>query len=85
MNELLYAGFDVLLALGVNFNIGDYTTIFLDLGIGYRGQYSFKYDSIEKHIGAQAGVGIMLRINDKYQSTEKKMDASRHHFLNSNQ
>lgn len=70
--EYDFVGGDILLALGVNFNLGDYTTLFLEMGVGYMGIYSLKYDIIGHNVGIQAHAGIMFRIGDKYQTEEIK-------------
>jgi hypothetical protein len=65
--DLDYFGFDLMLAMGINFNIGEYTTIFLDMGFGYMGNFNLN-DSNEKGnaFGLEGKVGIMFRVNDTY-------------------
>ncbi|OHD70445.1 MAG: hypothetical protein A2W19_15640 [Spirochaetes bacterium RBG_16_49_21] len=65
-----YIGLDLLWALGVNFNIGDYVTIFLDFGFGFMGNFSFKGNQKISFFGVQACAGTMFRINDKYRTSE---------------
>lgn len=59
-------GFDLLLAFGVNFNIGNMATIFLDLGFGYMGNYNIHETQKGHGFGLDGKIGFMFRINDKY-------------------
>ena len=66
-----FVGGNALLALGVNFNLGDYTTLFTEWGAGYMGDFSLRYSIRGKTLGMLATMGIMFRINDKFQDAEK--------------
>ncbi len=60
-------GLDIMLALGLNFNIGQYVTLFLDLGIGYVGNYNINDSKDMGHaFGLDGKAGIMFRVNDTY-------------------
>lgn len=59
-------GFDLLLAFGFNFNIGNMATIFLDLGFGYMGNYNIHETQKGHGFGLDGKIGFMFRINDKY-------------------
>lgn len=60
-------GLDLMLALGVNFNIGQYVTLFLDLGFGYIGNYNIDDMKDMGHaFGLDGKAGIMFRVNDTY-------------------
>ncbi|MBN1497307.1 MAG: hypothetical protein JXA07_11095 [Spirochaetes bacterium] len=60
-------GVDVLLALGLNFNIGQTVTLFIDLGFGYMGNYNLNNTQEMGHaFGLDGKAGIMFRINDTY-------------------
>jgi len=59
-------GLDLLLAFGINFNIGNVATIFLDLGFGYMGNYNIHETQKGHGFGLDGKVGFMFRINDKY-------------------
>jgi hypothetical protein len=64
--KLTAVGFDALLAMGTNFNIGDESTLFIDLGAGYMGKYNTN-DSLSGHaIGFKGSAGVMFRIDDNY-------------------
>ena len=61
-------GFDILLALGLNINIGNYTTLFVDIGGGYMGNYDLKIAGAGHAIVIDGRVGIMFRVNDSFLS-----------------
>lgn len=62
-------GVDVLIALGVNFNIGSTATLFIDFGAGYMGKYDTTSSEVGHAIGFKASAGIMFRVADTYQGT----------------
>ncbi len=72
--KLDYIGFDLLLAFGVNFNIGKIATIFIDLGFGYMGNYNVHVTNNGHGFGFDAKVGVMFRINDTYGQASKPAD-----------
>lgn len=60
-------GLDVMLALGVNFNIGQVVTLFIDIGFGYAGLVNINDTKDAGHsFGLDGKVGIMFRVNDTY-------------------
>jgi hypothetical protein len=64
--DLKAIGLDLMLALGFNFNIGDYTTLFIDVGMGYIGNYNIKISESGHAFGIEGMAGIMFRVDDTY-------------------
>ncbi len=67
-------GFDALLTLGMNQNIGDIATLFIQIGFGYMGNYSINISEIGHGFGIDGKVGIMFRINDTFKQTSSSGD-----------
>jgi hypothetical protein len=68
-----YIGLNLLLAMGINVNLGDNATIFIDFGIGYMGNYSVSGgdNPLQPHnIGIQASTGVMFRVDDRYRKQD---------------
>jgi hypothetical protein len=65
-------GLDLLLALGLNINMGDNFTLFFDLGFGYMGNYNINISEVGHAFGLDAKAGIMFRINDTYAMADNK-------------
>jgi hypothetical protein len=59
-------GADVMLAFGLNINIGDLTTLFIDIGLGYAGNFNLSADEYSNGFGMDGKVGVMFRIGDTY-------------------
>ncbi len=64
--ELDYIGMDAMLALGINVNVVTATTLFMELGIGYTGNFNINADETGHAPGMQAKIGVMFRIDDSY-------------------
>ena len=64
--DLDVIGLDIMLALGCNFNIGDYTTLFIDVGMGYLGNYNVHISETGNAFGVEGMAGIMFRVDDTY-------------------
>ncbi len=67
-----YVEFDLLLAMGVNVNLGDLVTLFLEVGAGYEGKFSVDGPGTGHGIGVLANAGIMFRVRDRYEKKEAK-------------
>jgi hypothetical protein len=61
-----YLGLDLMIALGLNINIGNMFTIFFDLAFGYTGRFNLELPEVGHGIGAQISMGFMFRIKDRY-------------------
>jgi hypothetical protein len=59
-------GFDALLALGLNINIGETATIFLEIGVGYMGGYDIDFKGTANAFGIDGKIGFMFRVKDTY-------------------
>jgi hypothetical protein len=66
-------GLDLMLAFGFNFNIGDYTTLFIDIGAGYLGNYNLKIAEAGHTFGIEGKAGIMFRVDDIYGARDNKL------------
>jgi hypothetical protein len=69
--DIDYLGLDLMLATGINYNIGKTVTLFLELGFGYVGKYNLNGpygtgNTAGNSIGMQAKAGIMFRVNDTF-------------------
>jgi hypothetical protein len=72
--KLLAVGIDALLAIGININIGDYTTLFAEVGFGYMGTYNINgIKETGNGYGLKGKIGIMFRINDAYAAAQDKI------------
>jgi hypothetical protein len=65
-------GLDLLLALGLNINMGDNFTLFFDVGFGYMGNYNINISEMGHAFGLDAKAGIMFRIKDTYALADNK-------------
>jgi hypothetical protein len=66
--KMLAIGFEALLALGINFNIGELTTLFTHVGFGYMGTYQLRGDKeIGYGCGAKIKIGVLFRLDDSYE------------------
>lgn len=67
--KLLTAGIDILMTLGVNYNIGDRTSLFTDIGFGYTGTFHLEGDrEIGSGLGIKARIGVLSRMHDAYEA-----------------
>jgi hypothetical protein len=65
--EAVAIGLDALLDFGINYNIGEYITIFASASFGYFGTYYLNANKeIGNGCGVKAKIGILFRIRDSY-------------------
>jgi hypothetical protein len=72
--ELDMIGFDALLAFGINVNMGEIATMFLDIGVGYMGNYNIHAADYGHGFGIEGKAGFMFRINDSYKQPASSGD-----------
>jgi hypothetical protein len=64
--EIDALGVDLLFALGLNINIGDYTTVFFDIGCGLIANFNLRGNEDATGFGTEAKIGVMFRVSDTY-------------------